>query len=78
MGLRQLILLVPMIRYCSHKLCIAVLRLLTLKAQTYSNVVQGLHRLEKYLNLEGFLANFLKIKSALKSTGKYSKALKSP
>ena len=31
---------------------------------------QGLHRLEKYLNLEGFLEKSLKIKSALKSTGK--------
>ena len=26
--------------------------------------LQGLHRLEKYLNLEGFLENSLKIKSA--------------
>ena len=32
--------------------------------------VQGLHRLEKYLNLEGFLEKSLKIKYALKSTGK--------
>ena len=33
---------------------------------------QGSHRLEKYmyLNLEGFLEESLKIKSALKSTGK--------
>ena len=31
---------------------------------------QGLHRLEKYLILEGFLEKSLKIKSALKSTGK--------
>ena len=31
---------------------------------------QGLHRLEKYLNIEGFLEKYLKIKSALKSTGK--------
>ena len=28
---------------------------------------QGSHRLEKYLNLEGFLEKPLKIKSALKS-----------
>ena len=28
---------------------------------------QGLHRLEKYLNLKGFLEKSLKIKSALKS-----------
>ena len=39
---------------------------------------QGSHRLEKYLNLEGFLEKSLKIKFALKSTGKHSKALKSP
>ena len=32
------------------------------------NIVQGSHRLEKYLNLEGFLEKSLKIKSALKHT----------
>ena len=31
--------------------------------------------LEKYLNLEGFLGKSLKIKSALKSTGKSLKVL---
>ena len=31
---------------------------------------QGSHRLEKYLYLEGLFENALKIKSALKSTGK--------
>ena len=31
---------------------------------------QGSHRLEKYLNLEGFLEKSLKIKYVLKSTGK--------
>ena len=31
---------------------------------------QGSHRLEKYLNLEGFLEKSLKIKFTLKSTGK--------
>ena len=36
---------------------------------------QGSHRLEKYLNLEGFLEKSLKIKSALKSTGKTLKRL---
>ena len=36
---------------------------------------QGSQRLEKYLNLEGFLEKSLKIKSALKST---RKSLKSP
>ena len=37
--------------------------------------LQGSHRLEKYLNLEGFLEKSLKIKSALKSTGKSLKSL---
>ena len=32
--------------------------------------LQGSHRLEKYLNLNGFLEKSLKITSALKSTGK--------
>ena len=36
---------------------------------------QGLHRLEKYLNIQGFLVKSLKIKSALKSTGKSLKGL---
>ena len=36
---------------------------------------QGSHRLEKYLNLEGFLEKPLKIKYALKSTGKSLKCL---
>ena len=36
---------------------------------------QGSHRLEKYLNLEGFLEKSLKIKSALKGTGKSLKSL---
>ena len=39
---------------------------------------QDSHRLKKYLNLEGFLEKFLKIQSALKSTGNHSKAMKSP
>ena len=38
-------------------------------------VLQGSHRLEKYFNLEGFLEKSLKIKSALKSTGKSLKGL---
>ena len=37
--------------------------------------VQGSHWLEKYLNLEGFLDKSLKIKSALKRTGKSHKSL---
>ena len=32
--------------------------------------LQGSNRLEKYLNLEGFLEKSLKIKHVLKSTGK--------
>ena len=36
---------------------------------------QGSHRLEKYLNGEGFLEKSLKIKSALKSTSKSLKSL---
>ena len=39
---------------------------------------QGSHMLEKYLNLEAFLEKSLKFRSALKMTGNYSKALKSP
>ena len=38
-------------------------------------IIQGSHRLEKYLNLEGFLKKSLKIKSALKSTGNLLKSL---
>ena len=37
--------------------------------------IQGSHMLEKYLNLEGFLEKSLKIKYALKSTGKSLKSL---
>ena len=54
-------------------LCICWCRLLI----TVSNSLdpQGGHRLEKYLNLEGFLEKTLKIKSALKSTGNSLKSL---
>ena len=38
-------------------------------------ICRVLHRLEKYLNLEGFLEKSLKIKFALKSTGKSLKSL---
>ena len=37
----------------------------------------GAHRIEKYLNLEGFLEKSLKNKPALKSTGKSLKVLES-
>ena len=40
------------------------------RSQNVRSLTQGSHRLEKYLNLEGFLENSLKIKYALKSTGK--------
>ena len=36
---------------------------------------QGSHRLEKYLNIQDCLEKSLKIKFALKSTGKHSKSL---
>ena len=51
------------------------LSILFLRGHQYT---QGSHRLEKYLNLEGFLEKALKIKYALKSNGKSFKALKSP
>ena len=40
--------------------------------------IQGSHRLEKYLNLEGFHEKTLKTKYALKILENHSKALKSP
>ena len=39
------------------------------------STTQGSHRLEKYLNLEGFLEKSLKNKPALKNTGKSLKSL---
>ena len=39
---------------------------------------QGSHRLEKYLNIEGFLKKSLKTKTALKSTGESLQGLESP
>ena len=41
----------------------------------HQNLEQGSHRLEKYLNLGGFLEKSSKMKSALKSTGKSLKSL---
>ena len=41
----------------------------------HTSILQGLHRLEKYLNLEGFLEKSLKTKSALTSSGKSIKSL---
>ena len=43
--------------------------------RSYSLYSQGPHRLEKYLNLECFLEKSLKIKYALKRTGKSRKGL---
>ena len=43
-----------------------------------SHPVQGWHRLEKYLSLEGFLEKSLKTKFALKSTAKSAKSLENP
>ena len=40
-----------------------------------AGITQGSPRLEKYLNLEDFLEKSLKVKSALKSTGKSLKGL---
>ena len=42
---------------------------------SWTIINQGSNRLEKYLNLEGFLEKTLKIKFALKSTGKSLKGL---
>ena len=41
----------------------------------YMYVIQGSHRLRKYLNLEDFHEKYLKIKSAMKRTGKSLKSL---
>ena len=46
-----------------------------MKAKANRPLAQGSHRLEKYLNIEGFLEKFLKIQYALKSTGKSLKCL---
>ena len=48
------------------------------KSSNLDIVYQGSHRLEKYLNLEGFLEKSLKIEFTLKSTGKSLKGIKSP
>ena len=48
---------------------------LKLKSLLFCRHTQGSHRLEKYLNLVGFLEKSLKIKSALKNTGNSLKNL---
>ena len=45
------------------------------QVQRYLLLIQGSHRLEMYFYLEGFLEKSLKIKYALKSTGKSHKVL---
>ena len=40
-----------------------------LTGNQFKQPIQGSYRLEKYLNIEGFLEKSLKTKSALKSTG---------
>ena len=39
------------------------------EADTIADIIQGSHRLEKYLNIKGFLEKCLQMKYALKSTG---------
>ena len=48
---------------------------LTAKGVTLLCHLQGLHRLEKYLNIQDCLEKSLKIKFSLKSTGKTLKGL---
>ena len=66
---------VPLLQELIHK-CYndsdPVVKLHTAKVR---KILQGSFWLEKYLNLEGFLEKSLKIKSALKSTGKSLKGL---
>ena len=52
--------------------------LVELEVLAFVMLNRGSHRLEKYLNLEGFLEKSMKIKFALKSTGKSIKGLESP
>ena len=49
-----------------------------IKAHTCKCLDRGFYKLEKYLNIEGFLEMSMKIKSALKVLDNHSKALKSP
>ena len=58
----------------NHINCCRLIHLLLHFGSLYLKL-HGLHRLEKYLNLEGFLEKSLKIKSAWKSTGKSLKDL---
>ena len=68
---------VPLLQELIHK-CYndsdPVVKLHTAKVR---RILQGSFRLEKYLNLECFLEKYLKIKSALKSTGKSLEDLES-
>ena len=60
--------ILPSLQRCKQEYSIIILQADLLK-------IQGSHRLEKYLNLEGFLEKSLKIKHALRSTGKSLKGL---
>ena len=64
----------------SAQMCVLVWTLLAQSCGKYQNLVGWLihkstHRLEKYFNLEGFLEKSLKIRYALKSTGKSCEGL---
>ena len=56
--------------FASMQLRITTLRKYPIEPKAYlGRCFQGFHRLEKYLNIEGFLEKSLKTKSVLKSTG---------
>ena len=61
---------------CSHAQSDQRLRSSLSDTVEYIRRIQGSHRLEKYLNLEGFLEKSLKIKSALEI--KYWKITQKP
>ena len=61
--------------FVTHHICPKFSDTLEINNMNISLITQGTHRLEKYLNLEGFLEKSMKIKDALKSTGKSCKCL---
>ena len=58
-----------------HLVKLAQVKSVVRRADCLAMTIQGSHRLKEYLNLEGFLEKSLKIKSALKSTGKSLRSL---
>ena len=56
---------------------LVVYQLCGTKGRSVTVMLQGSHRLEKYLNMKAFLEKSLKMKYALKSTVDHYKALKS-